>query len=114
MGGDPGAGGRGGVRRPVVADQVNVQARVSALVEAVQEAGEGDRVVAVDRLDHDLPRGDPQRGGDGDGAVSGLLELPAGPAAPGRAAPPEAWVLGPGPPFFPRARPPRRPPAGPG
>ena len=39
----------------VVHDQVDGQARVDALVQAVQEAGEGDRVVAADRLGDDLP-----------------------------------------------------------
>ena len=58
MGGYPGAGGPGGVRRPVVYDQVNVQALVDALVQPVQETGEGDRVVPGDRLGDHLPGGD--------------------------------------------------------
>src|SRR5450755_1697472 len=85
--GEPGAGRPGGVRRPVVHDQVNVQSRVGALVQAVQEAGEGDRVVTGDRLGDDLPGGDVQRGDDGDGAVADVLELPPGqPARPWRLA----------------------------
>src|ERR1017187_3386941 len=87
MGGDPGPGGPGGMAGSVVHDQVNVQARVGALVQAVQEAGEGDRVVAADRLGDDLPGGDVQRGDDGDGAVTDVLELPAGRAAPAGGAP---------------------------
>src|SRR5450631_750955 len=38
--GDPGPGGTGGVRRPVFHDQVDVQPRIGALVQAVQEPGE--------------------------------------------------------------------------
>jgi hypothetical protein len=62
--------GPGGVRRPVVHDQGNVQARINALVQAVQEAGEGDRVVAGDRLGDHLPGGDVQRGDDGDFGIN--------------------------------------------
>ena len=40
---------------PVVHDQVSVQARIDALILALQEAGEGDRVVAADRLGDYLP-----------------------------------------------------------
>src|ERR1017187_2223512 len=82
--GDPGPGRAGGVAGPVVHDQVNVQPRVGALVQAVQEAGEGDRVVAGDRFGDDLPGRDLQRGDDGHGAVADVFELPPGhPAGPG-------------------------------
>jgi hypothetical protein len=70
--------------RPVVHDQVNVQARVGALVQEMQEAGEGGRVVAADRLGDDLPGGDVQRGNDGDGTVADVFEFPScQPARPG-------------------------------
>ncbi len=50
--------------------------RVGALIQAVQEASEGDRVVPADRLDDHLPGGDLQCGDDGGGAVADVFELP--------------------------------------
>ena len=72
--GDPGPGGGRGVARAVVHDQVNVPGRVGALVELLQEAGEGDRVVVLDRLGDHLPGGGLQRGDDGQRAVADVLD----------------------------------------
>ena len=58
------------VAGPVVHDQVNLQARIDALVQPVQKADEGDRVVAGDRLGDHLPGGDVKRGDHRDGAVA--------------------------------------------
>jgi len=62
---------------------VDLHTGVDALVKTVQEADEGDRVVAGDRLDDDLPGPDLQRGDDGHGAVADVLELAARPPARG-------------------------------
>ena len=79
--GDPGAGGLGRIDGPLSMN-VDVQPRVGALVELVQEAGEGNLVVVLDRLGDHLAGGGVQRGDDGGGAVADVLELPPGPAPP--------------------------------
>src|ERR1035441_5913766 len=87
-GGQPCPGGPGGVGRPVVHDQVDVQVAGDGLADEGQERAEGGRVVAGDDLAGDLAGDHVHRGDQGYGAVPDVLELAPltvpGPRPPGR------------------------------
>src|ERR1017187_4942409 len=87
-GGQPCPGGPGGVGRPVVDDQVDVQVAGDGLADEGQERTERGRVVAGDDLAGDLAGDHVHRGDQGYGAVPDVLDLAPltvpGPRPPGR------------------------------